>query len=89
MSTCPYRAQSIQGNVAVDFKHIAEAMAKKVADGLRKQGDDARTLEWIRLSTERARSGRFVELSDGQLKTIIDAVQHDDRRPRQLASCRH
>jgi hypothetical protein len=77
MKTCPYLAESTQGDDTVDFKAITEAMARKVADRLRKQADDDRTREWIRLSTERARSGKFVELSEAHLKTIIDAVHAD------------
>ena len=71
MKTCSYRAESIQYN-------------DTVADRLREQADD-RTREWIRLSTERARSGKFVELSDAHLKTIIDAVHPGDRQPRPAA----
>ena len=62
-----------------DLKAIAEGLVRKIADQLRRQGNDDRTREWIRLSAELARSAKFLELSEVQLKTIIDAVEHDLR----------
>ena len=63
-----------------DLKCLAEGLVTKIAEQLRSQSHEERTREWIRLSAELTRSARFLELSEVQLKTIIDAVEDDLRQ---------